>query len=265
MKKIRQLFFILVLFSFSISFAQSVEIEGQVFGESDVEGIHVINKTSNKNTTTTALGTFSIYAKLNDTIVFSSVQYKLLAVLITSETIAQKKMYISLEEQVNVLDEVLVGKVLSGDLELDVKNTDIDKPIDFYDVGIPGYTGKPKTQSERRLHEADAGKMIPSIGFGFSLNFYKLLNTITGRTKMLKERVRLEANDELMYTIKAELSDEFFKAHPLDESLVIEFFYFCSEDTNFAARCRGKSAIEVYEFLEEKYIEFKANLNPTKD
>lgn len=261
MGKIKPLFFILCLFTVGLNFAQIIEIEGQVFGDSDVEGIHVINKTSNNNTTTTASGNFTIYAKLNDTIVFSSIQYKLVAVLITSETIAEKKMAVYLEENVNVLDEVTVGKVLSGDLEYDVKNADVEKPIDFYDIGIPGYTGKPKTQSERRLHEADAGKMIPSIGFGFSLNFYKLLNTITGRTKMLKERVRLEAKDELLYNIKAQISEAFFKEHPLDENLVMEFFYFCSEDNEFETRWRGKSEIEVYGFLKEKYDEFKINFN----
>ena len=261
MGKIRFFLFYACLFIISICSAQSADIEGQVFGDTDVEGIHVINKTSNRFTTTTASGSFNISAKLNDTIVFSSVQYKLKAVIVASENIAQKKMTITLEEQVNVLDEVIVGKVLSGDLEYDIKNADIKKPIDFYDVGIPGYTGKPKTQSERRLHDADAGKMIPSIGFGFSLNFYKLLNTLTGRTKMLKERVRLEANEVLMYKITTELSEEFFTTHPLAEDLRVEFFYFSSEDDGFETRCRGKSEIEVYKFLEEKYIEFKNNLN----
>jgi len=261
MEKIRCFFFCITLFSFSIGIAQTVEIEGQVFANSDVEGIHVINKTSKKYTTTTASGSFDIEAKLNDTIVFSSIQYKLTAVQITTEVISEKRLSIFLEEQVNALPEITVGKVLSGDLEFDVKNAEVEKPIDFYDVGIPGYTGKPKTQSERRLHEADAGKMIPSVGFGFSLNFYKLLNTITGRTKMLKERVRLEANDELLYNIRAEFSEEFFKTHPLDENLVMEFFYFCSDDENFEIRCRGKSAIEIFEFLDEKYIEFKKNIN----
>ena len=260
MEKIKLLFFSAFLFSVSISLAQTVEIEGQVLGNADVEGIHVINKTSKKYTTTTVSGMFEIDAKLNDTIVFSSIQYKLIAVRVTSEIITEKKMTILLEEQVNILPEVTVVNVLSGDLEFDVKNSEVEKPIDFYDVGIPGYTGKPKTQSERRLHEADAGKMIPSVGFGFSLNFYKLLNTITGRTKMLKERVRLEANDELLYNIRAELSEEFFKTHPLDESLVMEFFYFCSEDPAFVARCKGKSAIEVYGFLDEKFTEFKNNI-----
>lgn len=249
-----------MLFSIPIGFAQSVEIDGQVFANSDVEGIHVINKTSKKYTTTTASGSFKIEAKLNDTIVFSSIQYKLTAVRVSSEIIVEKKMTLFLEEQINALPEVTVGKVLSGDLEFDVKNAEVEKPIDFYDVGIPGYTGKPKTQSERRLHEADAGKMV-YVGFGAAVNFHKLLNAISGRTKMLKERVRLEANDELLFYIRAELSEEFFKTHPLDENLVMEFFYFCSDDENFESRCRGKSAIEVYDFLDEKYTEFKKNIN----
>lgn len=249
------------LFLTSIGFAQSVDIEGQVFGDDDVEGIHVINKTAKKYTTTTASGSFTINAKLNDTIVFTSIQYKLVAVRVSSKIIAEKKLTVFLEEQINALPEVTVGKVLSGDLELDVKNAAVEKPIDFYDVGIPGYTGKPKTQSERRLYEADAGKMFPSVGFGFSLNFYKLLNTISGRTKMLKERVRLESNEVLMYKIKEELSEEFFKTNPLGENRVLQFFYFCSEDPQFETRCRGKSNIEIYEYLTEKYKEFKSNLN----
>lgn len=265
MEKIKFILFVLNLFVVSFTLAQSVDIEGQVLAVSDVEGIHVINKSSNKYTTTTVSGKFTISAKLNDTIVFSSVKYKLTAVLILPETIEQKKMVIMLEEQVNVLDEVLVGKVLSGDLEFDVKNAKVDKPLDFYDVGIPGYTGKPKTQSERRLYEADGGKMIPYLGFGFAVNFHKLMNAISGRTKMLKERVRLESNEILMYKIRAELSEEFFKKHLLDESLLVEFFYFCSEDPNFESRCKGKSELEVYEFIEEKYIEYKANTLEVKD
>jgi hypothetical protein len=265
MGKIKFTFFFLSLISFFICSSQSVDIQGQIYGNSDVEGIHVINKTASKYTTTTVTGSFNINAKLNDTIVFSSVQYKLTAVRVTSEIISQRKMAIMLEEQVNALPEVTVGKILSGDLEYDIQNAQIEKPIDFYDVGIPGYTGKPKTQSERRLHEADALKMIPSVGLGFAVNFHKLMNAITGRTKMLKERVRLEANEVLIHQIKNSLSEEFFKVHTLDEKHRIEFFFFCSEDDEFEARCKGKSEIEIYEFLEEKYKEYQINLKETKN
>ena len=264
MGKIKSFLFLPCVLLASICIAQSVEIEGQVFGSFDIEGVHVINKTSSRYTTTTASGSFNINAKLNDTIVFSSLQYKLTAAIVTSQNITQKKMAITLEEQVTFLDEVTVGKVLSGDLEFDIKNADLDKPIDFYDVGIPGYTGKPKTQSERRLHEADAGKYV-AIGFGVGLNLHKILNAVTGRTKELKERVRKEHNDELLNKIQSNLSDNFFLTYPLDEALRTDFFYFCSEDENFENRCNNRSDIEIFEFLGEKIVAYKSNLASKND
>ena len=137
-------------------------------------------------------------------------------------------------------------------------NWDIEDP--YWEIAEKYFDYEEK--QVKKTHILDVFKnMIPSIGFGFSLNFYKLLNTLTGRTKMLKERVRLEANEVLMYKITTELSEEFFTTHPLAEDLRVEFFYFSSEDVGFETRCRGKSEIEVYKFLEEKYIEFKNNLN----
>ncbi|WP_347924567.1 hypothetical protein [Pontimicrobium sp. SW4] len=257
--------FLVVLFgliSFSI-YSQTVEIEGVVAGGSDVENIHVINKSANKFATTNKLGAFTIEVRLSDTLVFSSVQYNLKAVFISPEIITKKRVMVFLEDKVNELGEVLVGKILTGSLDSDIKNSDAERPLNFYDLGIPGYTGKPKTQSERRLHEADAGKYV-TIGLGVGLNLNKILNGITGRTKKLKERVRKEYSDVLLEKIKANLSKDFFVTYPLDESLRADFFYFCSDDENFEKRCKDKSDIEVFEFLAEKIVSYKANLK-TKD
>lgn len=259
---------ILVLIFFTSTLCaqdKPVTITGLVLASGDVDGIHVINKSSNTFATTGTQGDFSILAKINDTLVFSSIKYKILAFKISPETILEQKMIVQLEDQVNVLDEVIVGKVLSGNLNMDVQNTEINKPIDFYDVGIPGYKGKPKTQNERRLYEADAGKMIPYVGLGMAVNFHKLMNAITGRTKMLKERVRLESNDVLMYQMKAQFSDDLFSTYPLNESLRMEFFYYCSEDEYFEARCKDKSDLEIFEFLKEKILSYKKNSTLTKD
>lgn len=258
---------LLLIFITSTISAQdnAVIIEGLVIASGDVDGIHVINKTSNTFATTGAQGEFSISSKVNDTLVFSSIKYKILALKISPETILEQKIIVQLEDQVNVLDEVVVGKILSGDLNMDVQNTEIDKPIDFYDVGIPGYKGKPKTQSERRLHEADAGKMIPYVGLGMAVNFHKLMNAITGRTKMLKERVRLESNDVLMYQMKAQFSEDLFATYPLDEPLRMEFFYYCTEEEDFEARCKDKSDLEQFEYLKEKIVLYKKNNTLTKD
>ncbi len=254
-------FFLVVLccFIFSSIYSQTIDIEGVVTGSADVENIHVINKASNTFTTTNKLGGFAIQVKLADTLVFSSVQYKLQTILVTPKIISDKKMTVFLEDKVNELGEVLVGKVLTGSLDSDIKNSDAERPINFYDVGLPGYKGKPKTQNERRLYEADAGKYV-YVGLGVGLNFNKILNKVTGRTKKLKERVRKENKDVLLEKIKANLVEDFFVIYPLDESLRTDFFYFCSDDENFEKRCQNKSDIEVFEFLAEKIVAYKANL-----
>ena len=106
--------------------------------DTDVENIHVINKTSNKFATTNKLGGFKIQAKVFDTIVFSSVQYKLKAIVVNLMNIQDRSLFVHLSEYVNILDEVVVGKLLTGDLNSDINNSDAERPIDFYDVGILG-------------------------------------------------------------------------------------------------------------------------------
>jgi hypothetical protein len=269
MTKIRTLFFLLCLFFVNVICSQTIEINGVIKGVSDVENIHVINKTSHEFTTTNKIGGFKIQVKLNDTLVFSSIQYKLKAIIISPKNIKEHYVLVYLNESVNVLDEVIVGKLLTGSLDSDIKNSDAERPIDFYDVGIPGYTGKPKTQNERRLYEADHGKYINSFnggfGLGLGINLNKILNKVTGRTKKLKKRVKLESNDVLLTKIKSRLTDNFFKVYTLDKTLRTDFFYFCSEDENFEKRCKGKSDIEVFEFLAEKIVEYKNNFKQDKD
>ena len=254
-------FLFLWLFSilfYSYSYAQTVEIKGRVIGQDDVENIHVINKTSKMFTTTNVLGAFKINAKFRDTIQFTSVQYKTKTLVVSYKNIQEKALEVYLEEQINVLDEVIVGKVLTGKIETDVKNSEAKRPIDFYDVGLPGYTGKPLTQSERRLHEAT--KTQPGL-----IPILPLINAISGRTKMLKKRVELERISILKNKIKAKLSKDFFSMYPLDPTYREEFFYFCSEDPYFELHCRNKSDIEIFEFLKEKYDEYQENLKSEKD
>jgi hypothetical protein len=269
MIKISIIFLCVGFFSCNLCFSQTIDIKGIVVAKSDIEGIHVINKTSQKFTTTNAFGDFKIGAKLNDTIVFSSIKYRLETIIVSKEIIKSKKLIVPLVEHIIELDEVTVGKILTGNLLNDISNSDVERSIDFYDVGIPGYTGKPKTQSERRLYDADHGKYINSfnggLGLGLAINVNKILNKISGRTKKLKEHVRLESNDILMNSIKARLSEDFFSVYSLNEAQQMDFFYFCSEDKNFNKRCQGKSIVEIIDFLKEKIVQYNSNLETEKD
>jgi len=252
--------FIFLCFICLDSSAQSVLLNGTIYATADVDGIHVINKTKRNATITDSKGKFSIEASESDTLVFSGVQYKLHSVLVEKEMIDTKTIKVFLLENINQLDEVIVGKVLTGDLSSDVENSDAKAPINFYDVGIPGYQGKIKTQSERRLAEADHGRFFYYYGVGFAININKILNRISGRTKDLKQRVKLEARDELMFRVKAKFSEDLFKGNPLEDPLRYEFFYFCSEDPEFTQKCGTENDLFAMAFLQQKLKEYKLNL-----
>lgn len=242
--------------------AQIANIKGTIYATSDVEGVHVINKTLKRATTADINGVFNVDVQPNDTLVFSGVKYKLHSVIIDKETIDAKLLNVFLVENINQLNEVIVGRVLTGDLDSDVRNSNAKPLINFYDVGIPGYKGKMPTQSERRLQEAGDLKFsdvaLGALTGAIPLN--PILNAISGRTKMLKQRVKFEAQDELMYTIMAKFSEDLFTKNPLEEELHYEFFYFCSEDPLFMEKCSNENGLETLAFLQEKLKVYKANL-----
>ncbi|GAA3559841.1 carboxypeptidase-like regulatory domain-containing protein [Snuella lapsa] len=242
-------------------FSQQVTITGKVEGKDNVENIHVINKTSQNFTITNANGEFQIETKLQDTLLFSSIQHKTRSIIIDKSIIQFRALRVNLEEHVNELDEVIVGKTLTGNLLYDIKNVDGKPPINFYDVGIPGYTGKPATQSERMLHEA--GEFKPSMLLGLlggSVPLNPIINGLSGRTKMLKNRVKLEEKEALMQRIKGRLSRDFFASNPLEEDLRMDFFYFCADDPNFIKHCKNQTNFNILMFLRRKYKQYQENL-----
>ncbi|WP_229796775.1 carboxypeptidase-like regulatory domain-containing protein [Algibacter mikhailovii] len=255
----RELHVFVMLFFSLLSMAQTVEFHGTVVSDAhlDTENIHVINQTSQRYTTTNKDGHFKMVAKLNDTIMFSSIQFVPKSIVISTELMQSKILLVHLEEQINVLNEVLVGKVLTGDLLSDIQNTEGKAPINFYDVGIVGYTGKQATQSERRLHEATTG--------GGFMPLNPILNGISGRTKEIKEHVRIERKDALMRRIRSGLSDEFFVLNPLDEDVRMDYFYFCMDDKDFMNACNNKTDLEVLVFMEKKYVQYVQNRTQNKN
>lgn len=253
----KPLLFLYLFFNSLVLNAQEIDIKGKVVAEGDVEGIHIINKTANKFTITDVNGTFNIPAKYNDTILVSGIKYRHQEVIVNDFILQSKSLTVYLEEQIYQLDEVLIGKFLTGDLRTDIESTNLKHDVNFYDVGIPGYTGKPKTQSERRLNEAITG--------GGTIPLNPIINAITGRTKMLKKRIGLEAQDVCMYRAKSEFSEILFGDFEIEEHQILDFFFFASEDPKFLALCKSKNAMDMFEFLVEKLVNYKENQEDGKD
>lgn len=265
MKRIKKFLISFILIGFNTVCGQSIELSGRIESKTNSENIHVINKSAQVFTITDSNGRFTITAKPNDTLTLSSIQHKLKTVIVSEEMISSKAILVHLDNQINELDEVLVGKVLTGDLLSDIKSVEGSPPINFYDVGIPGYTGKPATQSERRLSEAGEFKpkmLLGALTGGIPLN--PILNGISGRTKMLKNRVKIEEIETLIQSIKARLSQDFFASNPLEEDLKMDFFYFCAEDKNFINHCKNQTDFKILIFLRMKYEQYLGNLDSEK-
>ena len=260
MKNCKVVFFLFFIFFGFHLWGQNTKISGTVSAEKSVEGIHVFNKTSFKFGTTNMHGEFVIEAKLSDTLIFSSIQYQKKEVIVSNLILQAKQMKVNLEILVNQLDEILIGKILTGDLGSDIVNSDAERDLNFYDLGIPGYTGPKMTLAQRRLFEADGGPLFPYAGLGFVLNFNKFLNMVTGRTKELKYNLKLEENTDIIRHIKDAILADFFEANVLDEKLHMEFLYYCLDDLNFNSRCKGKSDFELINFLKEKLVGFNQRM-----
>ena len=238
--------------------AQRKELNGQLFAEDDVEGIHILNKTANKFAISKSDGSFKILAKLLDTLVVTSIKYETKEVIVNQSQEQLGTISIRLTELVTALDKVIVGKILTGSLQSDLENSDAKTDINFYDLGIPGNTKLPLTQNERKLHDADAGSW-GYIGFGFGVNFHKLLNQISGRTKKLKSIVELDDRDKCINRLRIDYESIIFEKDSLPENLKNEYFLFSQEDENFLKLCEEKNEIKLLEFLQQKLKVYREN------
>ena len=164
-----------------------------------------------------------------------------------------------LTESITQLDQVVVGKVLTGDLGSDIKNQDVETPINFYDLGIPGYTGKPKTLNERKLSEATSG--------GGFLPLNPIINAITGRTKMLKQRIKLDKKIKCVDKLKAAYKDIIFEDEEFSEELQNRFFNFIMDSEKLQGACNSDNVLTPITFLKEELKLFKIQLisNDKKD
>ncbi|WP_296323736.1 carboxypeptidase-like regulatory domain-containing protein [Winogradskyella sp.] len=248
-KSLLILFFTLIYSSYS--FSQLKILKGSVFATDDVEGIHILNKTSAKYTVTNVEGKFEILAKEHDVLTITSLKYETLEVIVTSKNISNQFLKLYLVERVNELEEVVVGKILTGNIGSDIRNIDIEKELNFYDLGIPGYTGKPKTLNERKLATATSGSGIPLIA---------IINLITGKTKRLKEIVKLDKKIKCSKKLKSEYSKVIFKNENFSEVLQNRFFDFIMDSEDMERICNSKNVLKPIDFLYDELELFKQRL-----
>ena len=193
---IRFILFILsiTLFSLNAQNKRSSLIKGNVTVSDtlSISSIHVINKSRGSATITNEMGYFEIYSSIEDTIIFSSVQYKLKLIVISAEMLESEKVIIPLEVFVNELNEVVVKPHnLSGYLFKDIANSN-SKPINFYNLGIPGFVG---TRKEKVISPVS---IIATSILSGNIPIEPIYKHISGYYKNLKKKRDLEIDFDLI-------------------------------------------------------------------
>lgn len=149
----------LLIFSFLLSGFSSIsqEIRTPVFGvikpgSISVENIHVINKTTQKGTLSNQFGEFSIPVKENDTLLFSGIQFQKKELVITDRHLKGMVLTIFLKPAINQLEEILLkGHDLTGNLFLDIDNTQLERYADEFTLDLPN-AGKPLPDEIGRIN-----------------------------------------------------------------------------------------------------------------
>ena len=233
----------LFLLVFNIASSQQIDLEGKVTNAFDIEGIHILNKTSKYNTVTNEFGEFVIRIQVLDTIIFSSIKYQIRELIITEDIYHKKKININLNELVNELDEVLIGNTLTGDLFRDLKNIKVEETFNFDDVGIPGFKGDPEE------------KIVPlaAAAFPLSVNIEALYKHIGGYYKKLKiQRKWTKENLTVVEIIDYYGFDFFEDAYRIPNNKLYDFLLFCIETTTLNSDYNRQNFAGVLQIFNEK-------------
>lgn len=235
-------------------------LKGRVVAEGkDVTGVAIQNISTKRATITDFNGDFSIQVKLNDTLVFSAVQFKRKVLPINKALMDSPFVTVLLEEFVNELREVVVNPYnLSGRLDADLDKLQLEKDVSAEALGLPNAHQKIPTQSQRKLQQATFGKF--NIGMILSPPLDPIINAITGRTKMLKNRVKVDNTYARTQRVQNFYLDSIFMVDlKIQKEKIADFMYFCEVDDDFQATVDTHDKLKIWEFLIQKSKAYRQN------
>ena len=209
-----------MLFVFvQIGFGQkndSKQIVGKVLEQSvPIEGVNIINNTTQLATVSDSDGNFLITAKEGEVLVFSAVNLEPLKRRITSA---------------DFYPNLLVAKMIAKEVELKEVVVNENANITAENLGIIPYGQKRYTPAERKVYTAT------------STSVDKLLNAMSGRTAMLKKEVNVEKKEALFRKLEYLFEENYYTDRlriPVDD--IKGFQLFCVDDADFAVSLNTKN------------------------
>lgn len=235
------------------SSAQQFLLEGEAVHHAtdELESIHVFNSSTSRGTLTDRYGKFKIAVSIGDTLLISALQFQQESIPVTFTHFVSKKMRVELRFATTELDEIhLKNHNLSGYLKQDAENIKTEPDVNAVSLGILPKEIRVLTQSERQLKTANSGFIDP------------LINVISGRTKMLKNRVKIDKDNERLVDLLEKFPSYYLSEElNIGEDVIYDFLYFCEADPDFLETIR-KDRITILHFLKQKataYLKLQAD------
>jgi hypothetical protein len=238
-------FLFLVTISSGQGLATSKRLNGKVTADyNDLEGIYIVNLKTERATLTERGGYFSITASVGDTLMFSAVQFKGLKVALKESDFAKELLFVKLETLVRSLDEVRINEY---------------KNINAVSLGIISPNTKHYTPAERKLRTAEElhwySPLLIPLG-GMSVD--GMINSISGRTAMLKKEVEVEKKEFLLQKIDNLFDKKYFlETLKIPEDYIKGFQYYIVEDVKFVEAMNAKNKTMATFIMNELAVKYK--------
>ena len=216
----------------------AVECHGKVNSDmSNLEGIYVINLNNENAAITDTKGYFSIKANVGDNLLFSSVQFKSVNKIISTQDLSHL-FFVNMHPIMNELREVVVKR----------------PSVSAESLGIIPYGQKKYTPAERKILTATSG-------FGID----PILNMFSGRTAMLKKELEVEKKEGYL----VQLENLFDKNHYVNilhipSDYVKGFLYFAVENPKFTRVLKTKNRTSIEFLMSELAVEYKEIIKANK-
>ena len=203
-------------------------IAGRVFiKDATPQGIHVINLVNEKETITNEKGEFSILAKLGDLLVFSATHVDYTRKIIEPEDYNAGFLKIEMTSKVIQLDEVRIHQ----------------SRINAISLGILSMPAKKYTPAERRLKTAKEDSF---------------LNWISGRTELLKDELKVEKKEMLLYQVSGLYNKEYYiNTLSINESYIKGFQYYIIEDEKFVEALQSRNKFLISSTINNLALKYK--------
>lgn len=241
---------ILLFFNLAILtsvYAQKGTLNGTVVSNKiPLENVNIANISTSEVTNSTTNGGFSLTIKVGDTLKLSYLGMETILRVINQRDLESPKKTFSMSVVSSRLEEVRI-------------NT-----IDAVSLGIIPQKVKPLTSNERKFASESKINSIDLIGLGFRLELVPIVNAINGRTKELKNNIKLEKKEAIISHLKFYYTDYLMSKLKLTEDeKLIQFYYYLVDIKGVENEIYNQNTSQVNFYLFNKYMELQELIQET--